>query len=377
MRFLALFAFPFLLIAQQRPFSTQQQSNGTTSRPADTDNDEQNAERELRIGVALTSQGQFKAAIPHLKLADGVVTETFAVEFNLGLCYLGTRQYKQAVHVLSGLHGNTQQTAQTKNLLAQAYICDHQPEKGFRALQEAAALTPRDEKLYAFVSDACLDEGFYQVGIDITEIGLRNLPNSARLFLQRGLLRSRLEEIALAKQDFEQASRLAPHTDIGYIASVHEALSSGRIDDAIRQSREAIAQGHAHYMLLTMLGEALLRQGASAATPAQLTEAQNALEQAVAKQPGYASAQIALGKLLLIENKTTEAIAHLELARRLEPSNSAVYSNLASAYRASGDTEKLQEVLAMLRELNQQQVSHISSAGDGHNGVATGPAPHL
>lgn len=363
---------------QQRPFSIQSQNNGNATRPVDGSGSdaEAEAERQLQLGIALTRQGQFQAAIPHLKAADGIARETFVVEFNLGLCYLGTHQLRLAIQTLKSLHGTKEQTAEIKNLLAQAYIGDHQQEKGWQAFTQAAALTPQNEKLYAFVSDACLEEGFYQLGIQVTETGLRNLPNSARLFLQRGLLRLRVEEFALARQDFEQAAKLSPASDIGYIATVQEALSAGDISSAIQRAREAIRAGHSHYMLLTMLGEGLLRAGASTSTPNELGEAQSALEQAASQQPGYSSAQISLGKIYLMEGRFPDAIARLELGRHLDPTNPAVYSNLASAYRHTGEQEKLRESLAMLQELNSQEAARLASADAGHNGVATGPPAH-
>jgi tetratricopeptide (TPR) repeat protein len=332
------------------------------------------AERELREGIELTRQGQFQQAIPHLKLAEGVAAETFAVEFDLGLCYLGVRQFGQAIQTLNSISASKQQMADVKNLLAQAYIGDHNQDKGRDAFQDAAALTPNNEKLYDLVSDACLDEGFYAFGIEVTDTGLRNLPNSARLFLQRGLLRSRLEEIARAAQDFQRASELAPHSDVGYIAAVQQAFSSGNIAEAIKQARAAIRAGHSHYMLLTMLGEALLRAGATVNTPEELGEAQAALEGAVSERPGYSSAQISLGKVYLMRGRTAEAIEHLELGRQLDPNNPAVYSNLATAYRRSGEAGKAREMLTMLAALNGQEAARVGSASSGHNGIAAGPA---
>ncbi|MBV9267243.1 MAG: tetratricopeptide repeat protein [Acidobacteriaceae bacterium] len=369
----ALVALTFGLVsaAQQRPLPSHTDANNP--RPPTANDDQQEAERELQVGIELTRHGSFQAAIPHLKLADGVATEIFVVKFNLGLCYLGVRQFQNAIRELESIHANQQQMATVKNILAQAYIGEHQQDKAFKAFEAAAAITPRDERLYALVSDACLDEGFYRLGITVTDAGLRNLPNSARLFLQRGLLRSRLEEIAPAKQDFGRAAQLAPDSDVGYIAAVEDALSSGDIDTAIQKAREGVHKGHSHYMLLTMLGEALLRTGITATTPAELAEAQGLLERAVSMQPGYASAQISLGKVYLIEDRLEDAIGHLETARHLDPSNPAVYANLATAYRRNKQFDQLREVLAMLHELNGQEAARIGSATEGHNGIAAAP----
>ncbi len=338
------------------------------------DDDQEEAERELQTAIAFTRRGQFQQAIPHFLRVQGRISETFPVDFNLALCYLGTRQYRLAIQTLANLRGNRQQTAAVENLRAQAYIRNHQENEALQALKKAIALTPSDEKLYVFISDACLDEGDYELGVQVIDAGLRNLPNSPRLFYQRGLFRMRLEEVDLANLDFEFAHKLSPDSDIGYIAAAQRALSSGNIEAAIRITREAIRKQHQHYMLLTILGEALLRSGATPATSAEFQEARSALEKAVAERPDYSSAQLALGKVYLLQSRLQDAITHFEMSRQLDPANPAVYTALATACQRIGDSERALRMLAVLTQLNQQQAARIASASGGHNGIVTSPA---
>jgi tetratricopeptide (TPR) repeat protein len=329
------------------------------------------AENDLRAGIALTREGQFQQAVPHFLSARGRVTETFALEFNLALCYVGTREFKEAIQILAHLSG-AQSSADVDNLLAQALIGDHQPEPALKALREAAKLTPKNEKLYLLVSEACLDEGFHDLGIQVLEIGLEKLPESARLHFERGLFRSQMDLRELANQDFELARKLSPGSDIAYIAAAQQAFLLGDVQKVIRTARAGISEGHAHYILLTMLGEALLRAGATPATPNEFREAQEALEKAVAVRPGYSSARIALGRVYLARDRVEEAVAQLESAEQLDPRNRAVYSALATAYRRAGQAEKSREALAVLAELNRQEAARIGSASGGHAGYAGG-----
>jgi tetratricopeptide (TPR) repeat protein len=332
---------------------------------------DQQAETDMRTGIALTREGRFQQAVPHFLSARGHVAETFALEFNLALCYVGTREFRQAIQILTRLRGG-QPSADVDNLLAQALIGDHQREPALKALQDAAKLTPKNEKLYLLVSEACLDEGFHELGIQVLEIGLGNLSESARLHFERGLFRSQMEERDLANQDFELARRLSPGSDIAYIATAQQAFLSGDVQKVIRTAREGISQGHTQYILLTMLGEALLRAGATPATPNEFREAQGVLEKAVAERPGYSSAHIALGRIYLAQQRMEEAVAQLESARQLDPRNRAVYSSLATAYRRAGEMEKAREALAVLAELNRQEAARIGSASGGHAGYAGG-----
>src|ERR1022692_3993555 len=283
---------------------------------------DQQAENDMRIGIALTREGRFQQAVPHFLSARGRIPETFALEFNLALCYVGTHEYRQAVQILTHL-GGARPSAEVDNLLAQALIGDRQPE-------------------------------------------------SAALHFQRGLFRSQMEERDLANRDFELAQRFSPGSDIAYIAAAQQAFLSGDVQKVIRTAREGISRGHTHCLLLTMLGEALLRAGATPATPDEFGEAQGALERAVAERPGYSSAHIALGRIYLARQRMEEAVAQLESARQLDPRNRAVYSALATAYRRSGQAEKAREALAALAELNRQEAARIGSASGGHAGYAGG-----
>ena len=126
----------------------------------DHDDGRQQAEKDLQSGIVLTRRGEFRQAIPLFLSARGRVAEAFALEFNLALCYVGTRQFPQAIRILSEARGG-QHTADVKNLLAQALVGDHQQEAALKALQQAAEISPKNERLYVLVSQACLDEGFY------------------------------------------------------------------------------------------------------------------------------------------------------------------------------------------------------------------------
>jgi tetratricopeptide (TPR) repeat protein len=324
-------------------------------------------ETELREGIALTSRGQFQEAIPHFLAARGHVADSFAVEFNLALCYTGTRQFSEAVAVLSGIPAGPH-TAEVKELLAQALIGDRQPEAAWKAFQEAAALAPKKERLYLLVTQACLDEGLHELAGKVIDAGLRNIPDSARLHFERGIFYSQQDENERADSAFEAAQKLAPGSEIAYIAAAEEALLKGRMPDVIRSARAGIAAGSNHYLLLTMLGEALLRSGATPGTPAEFNEARTALEKAVAAQPGYSSSHIALGRIYLTLGRTADAVTQLEAGRRLDPRNKAVYPPLAAAYRRSGEPGKAKEALAALAQLNREEAERIGSADGGHAG---------
>ncbi|MFI5096632.1 MAG: tetratricopeptide repeat protein [Candidatus Acidiferrales bacterium] len=344
-----------LLQGQVRPDDTGAQAENSVRAP------DAQAEGELRTGVNLTRRGLFAEAIPHFLTAKGRVSDEFVAEFNLALCYIGTADFSQAIQVLDALRHNGKATANVENLLAQAYVGSGQSEEAFAALQRAAKLTPKDEKLYVFVSDACGDRQDYVLGLRIVDLGLQHLPNSARLHFQRANYLANLDHLDSAQEEFDLASSLQPHTEVAFDAGAQKNFLSGNLPEAIQIARSAVQEHHANYLTLAILGDALLRAGATPGQP-EFTEAESALKESVAARPNYARSQIAMGYLFLLDEKPAEAVQYLEKGRQLDPRNPSVYRHLARAYRKLGKPEQAQEMLATLADLNAQEAQKINSA---------------
>jgi tetratricopeptide (TPR) repeat protein len=305
-------------------------------------------------------------ALPHLLLAQSGGANRYATAMNLGICYLGTGRYKQAIVELEGLRSSGENTAATSNLLTQAYIGDGNTRRAWIAFAEAASQTPKDEKLYALVADACTEHQDYAFGLRVTESGLQQLPESARLHYERALFLGRLDRLEEARPEFERAAALAPGTYIAYLAVVQEKLYDDQYPEAIRLLREGVKGQHqaekagasVDYQMASLLGSVLMKQGAAPGQP-EFEEARQALEQSAKERPDYSATQIALGKLYEMEGRFTNAVEHLEIGRRLEPNNPEVYASLSHAYLRLGDRVKARQCQAELTRLLEEKKSHL------------------
>ena len=350
----ALVSAGALLLAGAVPAWSSQKPQLSRSVPLSTPNAQHassatDAQAELQTGSQLTRQGYLEQAIPHLLAAKHAGLDPYAVGVNLGICYLGTEQYQKAISVLESLEASGRGTAAVENLLSQAYISSGHPKKGFHAFLRSARLAPKNEKLYDFLADACTDRKDYTLGLQIVDHGLTELPDSARLHYEKAVFLAEMGSFGRAKPEFDRAARLAPGSYIGYLAQVQKALYEGNLHAADKTLHQAIQAGHRNYRMLSLLGTVLLHEGAMPGQP-QFAEAQKVLEESAREQPDYPSTQIALGKIFLMQGKAKQAVAHLQIGRRLEPDDAAVYVNLANAYEMLGDHVK---ALAMRRQLGR------------------------
>ena len=321
------------------------------------------AEFELQTGITLTRNGRFSEAIPHFLAARGHVSEEFAAEFNLALCYAGVGQPSKAISILEALRKGSHEGAGVENLLSQAYEGNDQPKEAIQAFQKAVTFTPKDEKLYLLVAATFLEKQDYVQGLQVLQVGLRNLPDSARLHYELAYGLWQLEEPGMAKPEFERSAALAPHSAIGYLAAAQESFMLDDLSQAIETARAGILEGFADYQLLCLLGDALIHNGTSPGKP-EFAEARQAVEKSIAARPNYASSQIALGRILLEEEQFDAAIEHLELGHKLAPQNPTPCLLLATAYRKRGQPGRAQTMLAMVDKLNQEQAQKRRQALD-------------
>jgi len=138
---LILNAAVFLPVSSVRA-QTPRQGESDQERPATRSRDVA-AEAELETGVKLTRNGRFLEAIPHFLAARGRVSNDFAADFNLALCYVATGQYAQAVPILNAIKSSGRATAGVYNLLAQALVGMSNEREAGEAFQSAVKLTPK------------------------------------------------------------------------------------------------------------------------------------------------------------------------------------------------------------------------------------------
>lgn len=314
------------------------------------------ARTELETGTRLTRAGALGEAIPHLLAAQSAGADPYATGVNLSICYIGTGAPARAVPLLESLRSSGYRTPTTATLLVQAYIAVSRSADAFSTLESAVASAPADEKMFAYAADACTDHHQYALGLRMMDLGVGKLPTSARLHYEKAVFLAELGNTDGARPEFDRAAQLEPDGYIGYLARVQKDLYDGKLSAANDLLHQAIQAGHRDYRILSLLGTVLLHEGAAPGDPA-FEEAESALEESARQRPDFSATQIALGKMYLMQRRYREAVEHLQIGRALEPENPAVYTSLATAYRALGDRQKATEMSEELGRLLSREAS--------------------
>ena len=75
------------------------------------------------------------------------------------------------------------------------------------------------------------------------------------------------------------------------------------------------------------------------------------LRTVIAEKPDHSQAQYQLGKAMLEDGKTDEAIPHLETAAKLDPDSDYIHYQLQAAYRRARRTEDANRELAIYKQI--------------------------
>jgi tetratricopeptide (TPR) repeat protein len=312
------------------------------------------AKAQFSLGLALAQHGLDEEAIPYFDLARRSYPDSYDLGFDLALCYVGAKQYSQAIAVLRDLGERGHKTAELDNLLAEAYEGNQQINEAIQTLREATLLAPEDENNYIDLATLCIDHDAYDLGLEVLNVGLHYRPQSDRLVFQRGILHAMRSQFELADQDFELASKLAPEKNLSYIGLSVSYMHTGNLPEAIKTVRQRVKEKPDDSLLQYLLGETLIRSGTSPGEP-DFAEAKAAFERSVKLNPRFAPSHVQLGKLQLREGHVDESVDLLEKARSLDPTDKAAYSQLAIAFRRQGKPAMAAAMLSALAKLNDEE----------------------
>ena len=305
---------------------------------------------------------QFGACLVHLNRAAEALSayqriaelrpQDMEALYYLGLAQYGAHHYEDAIHTLLPLteDGPEKQRAIALNLIAAVYEDDQQTPAAVAALQKAIALDPANSDNYLDLATLSLDHGAFKLGVDVLNAGLHAVPDSARLYLERGVLEVQLEQYDEANADFRKAAALNPLQNYSSVALGISLLQENKPGESVRVVRQRLAKAPSDPTFNYLLAELLIRTGVKPGTPS-FQEAKAAAQRAVRSKPDFTLAQDILTELYLRSGEAGLAEATARLALKSDPNDQSALYHLIVCLRGKGDQTELPQLVQRLADV--------------------------
>jgi tetratricopeptide (TPR) repeat protein len=304
-------------------------------------------------GDCLYRTRRFEEALPVFNRITEIVPSNWQFRYDLGVIQVRANHNVEAIQTLQPLIEGPNPNVDALNLIAAAYEANRQTPLAVAALQQGMKLAPGDIRNYLDLATISLDHGSFQVGVDVLNAGIQAIPDSAALYLERGVLLVQMQKYDEAAADFEMANKLSPQQNVSTIALGISLLQHEGPSQSLQVVRARLQKSPDDPILNYLLAEILLRKGVQPGMP-EFQEAVSAARRSIQKNPDFVLAHNVLSELYLRAGNTQEAIAQSNSALKADPNDQTALYNLIMALRKSGNNS---EIPALVERLAQATTS--------------------
>ena len=297
-----------------------------------------------------------KDAIPLYQAVASQQSSDEPALLHLAAAQVMADQPQDAITTLQPLLAEPAVSSVVLDLASAAYEKSGNTPKAVELLRKAIVITPDDPTLYLDFSTLCFDHSSFDVGVDMLNVGISRLPQSAPLYLARGILYIQLAKYDKGQSDFETAERLDPRQTFSSESESLASIEQNRGGDPLPVVRSRLKTHPNDPVLLYLLADALNRGGAQPGS-ADFKEALSAANRAVTAKPDLNLARNLLSNLYFKEGELAKAIEQCRIALRTDPKDQEALYRLTQALRKSGKTAGIPDLLKRLAELQQEDRS--------------------
>lgn len=323
---------------------------------ASRDATEKHTESLEAYGYCLVRLKKFQDAIPVFEKLITLLPNRAYARYDLAVVQVANKKYEDALNTLEPLLAPDQSDPDILSLASQAAEAIKDTAKAVTLLRQAIVLSPTTQDYYIAFAALCLDHESFQVGIDMINAGLSRIPDSARLYLSRGLLYAEESEFDKAEADFARAEQLDANQSLSSYAADLAQVRKNNPDDALRRVRLQL-NAHPDSPLLHYLLAQLLMKNADTDSDAYkeaMTEDLRALE----LKPDLVSARNLMASMHMQSGQYEKAIEQCRAALKYAPNDETATYHLMISLRHAGKKDELQPLVKRLAELHEQSLQN-------------------
>jgi tetratricopeptide (TPR) repeat protein len=306
-----------------------------------------------QYGICLIIEDRAKDAVPVLTTALGLSANDSRMRLALANAQYDSDSPREAIQTLEPLLAARPSEPDALSLAASAYEALGDTPKAVELLRNAILASPKSQQLYLDFAILCFNHSSFGVGVEMINAGLTQLPDSAPLYLARGVLNVQRARYPEAEADFAKANEIDPQQDIASLAHGLALVQQDKLDMALATAREELKKHPEDAFVRYLVAEILEQKGAIPGTP-EFQQAIREAEQAVKTRPDFVLAHDILAGLYLKSSQIELAKRHAREALRLQPTDQVALYHLVQALRKSGDKQELPELVKRLSELRKE-----------------------
>jgi tetratricopeptide (TPR) repeat protein len=283
--------------------------------------------------------------------------------YDLAVAQLAAHQDKDALETLQPLLDSKDPDPDVLDLASSAYEDQGDTPKAVTLLRQAIIANPKKTKYYLDFATLSFNHQSFQVGIDMVNVGLNQVPKAASLYVARGILYIQLDQYDKAEEDFQTAMRLDPGQASGAVAQGMAQVQQSNLDQALATVQSQLQMHPRDAFLYYMKAQILVQKGAAPETP-EFKDAIAAALRSTQLNPDFVLSRDVLGGLYLKSGQLTLAIEQCHAALRGNPSDQEAIYHLIQALRQSGKASKTEmaDLVKRLADLRRESREQEASA---------------
>jgi tetratricopeptide (TPR) repeat protein len=341
------------------------------------------------LAVLEYQQGNCAAAVPHFEKSGSLFEAHPSGLHAYATCLVKLKQFDRAASVLQQTMALNPDDARESRVLASVQLMAHKPQaavttleplltrgkadagtlelaasayedtgatdKAVSSLRQAILVDPKDVQLYLDFASLCFTHQSFQVGIDVLNDGITQLPNSAQLHFARGVLYVQLANYDKAESDLQKAYELDPNESLTAAAQGLLAVQQNDLERALADVQQKLKRKPNDPLLLYLQADVLTQKGAEPGS-AEFHAALQSARKAVALRPSLGPAHAVLAKLYVDSGQKSLAVEQCRKALEIDPKDQTSLYRLIQALRKTAETNEIPGLLKRLAQLRQQSV---------------------
>jgi tetratricopeptide (TPR) repeat protein len=313
----------------------------------------------LDYALCLVHLNREADAIPPLRKLVALDPKNAVARYDLALIQWKESDLTGALTTLEPLLHAEPADSRSLRLAAAIHEANNHTPEAVELLRSAILANPDDDASYLDFATLAFAHASFSVGIDIVSTGLSRLPNSAALYMARGVLYGQNGDFEKAMEDFEHARELDPVHSMAATAEGVAQSQRQNHDAALAsfrtQVREHPKDALGYYLLAEALSWAPQDPKSISGASHSMAEAILMATKATSLNPHLVEAWDLLASLYLQTDRPLDAEKTSRTALAITPKDQQALYTLILALRKTGAKDELKGLVQELTELRKEE----------------------